>query len=557
MSEPPTKKPKQGWGDGPLYLGFDVSTQSCKALVMDRELAVVGISRVQYDTDLPHHSTVAGCHRGEGGRVTSPTRMWVEAMELALDRLKEQGCPFSRVCAISGSGQQHGSVYWSHAGVKALQGLDPTGASAAEQLRNAFVTESSPIWMDTSTTASCRELTELAGGALGVAAWTGSTAQERFTGHHFRRFAVEHGLADVGALSLVSSLGASLLVGDVVAVDISDAAGMNLMDIRTKRWHEELLHFVAPGQVAALRAALAEPQDSWNVCGRVHSFWVQRYGFSAGCKVVAWSGDNACAVVGNGLVREGDVAISLGTSDTALSVLPQLPEAPLPFGHLFPHPTLEGAYWSMLCYTNGDVTRRRVRDEFFASSPDDWSAFSEALRATPPGNGGCVGLYFTTDEITPAISNGPDFRGEDVLDGKWRSLDSLDDPQRIEMRALAIKNHLEKLMPGLLTRTGDEAPHLVLTGGAASNLDILQVFADVFQRPVRCLASTEGAAFGAAVRALHAAEPEVAQGIGERLRSLSTVHALPRSDLPPSVYQRTAQAFAALEAKAVRERGRL
>ena len=34
--------------------------------------------------------------------------------------------------------------------------------------------------------------------------------------------------------------------------------------------------------------------------------------------------------------------------------------APLPFGHLFPHPTLEGKLWSMLCYTNGDIMRKKA-----------------------------------------------------------------------------------------------------------------------------------------------------------------------------------------------------
>ena len=75
-----------------------------------------------------------------------------------------------------------------------------------------------------------------------------------------------------------------------------------------------------------------------------------------------WSGDNPCSVVGLGLLMEGDVAISLGTSDTLLAVLRGAPEAPLPFGHLFPHPLREGLFFAMLVYSNGDITRRAVRD---------------------------------------------------------------------------------------------------------------------------------------------------------------------------------------------------
>merc|ERR1712176_1472781 len=171
----------------------------------------------------------------------------------------------------------------------------------------------------------------------------------------------------------------------------------------------------------------------WRLCGKVHNFWVQRYGFLSECQVVAWSGDNPCAVVGNGLVKEGDIAISLGTSDTALSVIPRVPDAPLPFGHLFPHPILKGCYWSMLCYTNGDVTRRRVRDDFFPGGSDSeeaWAGFSRALRETPPGNRGSVGRFFTTDEITPAVSCGADLRGRRKGSGaSFEAMDSFNDPK--------------------------------------------------------------------------------------------------------------------------------
>ena len=69
----------------------------------------------------------------------------------------------------------------------------------------------------------------------------------------------------------------------------------------------------------------------------------------------------------------GDIAISLGTSDTCLAVIPGVPAEPLPFGHIFPHPTLEGKFWSMLCYTNGDLMRKKVRDDYAGG---DWDKFS-------------------------------------------------------------------------------------------------------------------------------------------------------------------------------------
>lgn len=546
-----------------MYLGFDLSTQSCKCLVMHAHLAVLGESRVHFDSDLPRYKTADGVHRHAGGRVTTPVRLWIEAIELAVERLRAQGCPFDRVVAISGSGQQHGSVYWSKAGVEALAKMDgSSGSSLVKQLEGAFALDDSPIWMDTSTTESCKELTKRLGGPLEVAKRTGSLATERFSGHFFRRFVAEKGFDNLGGLSLVSSLGASLLVGKVVPIDISDAAGTNLMDIQAKRWDPDLLDFVAPGKVNELRAVLAEPVDSWTKCGKVHPYWIHKYGFSPDCNVVVWSGDNPCAVVGNGLVAEGDLTISLGTSDTALAVIPRLPKEPQPFGHLFPHPILKDCYWSMLCYANGDVTRRRVRDSVLSATDASWDEFSKLLKEAPAGNDGNVGMFFTNDEITPPVNTGADVRGSMAAgpEAKLQRVASFPDAKTearavIEMRALAVKTHLDRLMPDQASAGRSQ---LLLTGGASNNKDILQVFADAFQRTVCCMDVSEGAAFGAAVRALHATNPSACRDLRNKLQGLRAVRAQPSKD--PRVieaYRRAAKAYAQLEAEVVSERGRL
>mmetsp|Transcript_28675 Transcript_28675/g.61058 ORF Transcript_28675/g.61058 Transcript_28675/m.61058 type:complete len:553 (+) Transcript_28675:32-1690(+) len=541
-----------------LYLGFDVSTQSCKALVVDASLKIVYSSRVQFDADLPEYKTTDGCMRGKDGRVTSPSKMFVHAMELALDRLKDQGCPFDQIVGITGSAQQHGSVFLNAKGVDALAGLDAEKGTATEQLAGGFAKEESPIWMDTSCTESCKQLTEKLGGPLKVSALTGSTAQERFSGHLIRQFVQENGLEGCAAVLLISSFGASLLTGKVEAIDISDAAGMNLMDIRTKKWNPEILEFVAPGKSQKLREVLPEPRSSWEEAGVIQGFWAQKYGFSPSAKVFHWSGDNCCAVVGNGLVREGDIAVSLGTSDTALCVIPKVPEDPLPFGHLFPHPTLENGYWSMLCYTNGDVTRKKVRSAFFPEDKDGWENFSKSITATSPGNDGNIGIFFSTAEITPAISEGADFRAQHGEDGlkEVKDFESKTRNARavIEMRALAMRTHLEKLMPGLFDATGEQG-RLLVTGGASANQAILQVFADVFQRPVCCSDNTEGAALGAAMRAVHACGADM-ETLVAQLNSAASIKATPNTDTAET-YRKAAKAYSELESKALKARGRM
>jgi sugar (pentulose or hexulose) kinase len=71
----------------------------------------------------------------------------------------------------------------------------------------------------------------------------GSRAYERFTGPQIRKLfeTQTETYNSTERISLVSSFMASLLVGEYVAIDHSDGAGMNLMDIRHRTWSPEAL----------------------------------------------------------------------------------------------------------------------------------------------------------------------------------------------------------------------------------------------------------------------------------------------------------------------------
>ena len=62
---------------------------------------------------------------------------------------------------------------------------------------------------------------------------------------------------------------------------------------------------------------------------------VQKYGFNSDCKVVAFTGDNPASLAGMRL-EEGDIAVSLGTSDTLMLWL-KTPQPALE-GHIFVNP---------------------------------------------------------------------------------------------------------------------------------------------------------------------------------------------------------------------------
>ena len=150
---------------GPLYLGFDSSTQGLKVTAIDGDCKVFFSTAINFDNDLPEFGTVNGMHAKEGGEVTSPCLMWVAALDRVFGDMQREGFPFGRVAAVSGSGQQHGSVYWGKTGQASLAALDPA-QPLAPQLAASFAHLQSPIWADSSTVSRASKVT--GGGAAAL-----------------------------------------------------------------------------------------------------------------------------------------------------------------------------------------------------------------------------------------------------------------------------------------------------------------------------------------------------------------------------------------------------
>ena len=96
----------------------------------------------------------------------------------------------SKVVALSGAGQQHGSVYWRTGAEEMLSNINPS-MFMHDQLGHVFSILDSPIWMDSSTTKQCKNLEEVIGGPEALSKLTGSKAYERFTGNQIAKIAQE------------------------------------------------------------------------------------------------------------------------------------------------------------------------------------------------------------------------------------------------------------------------------------------------------------------------------------------------------------------------------
>ncbi len=462
-------------------LGLDLSTQSATALVLDTVAGTtLARARAAFGPDFPDRDHPEGFIRGgKDGEVHADPLLWLDGLELALNRLSKL-TDLSQIEAVSVSGQQHGSVYLAAGFEDALGDADPSLPLSAK-FAPVLSRRTSPIWMDSSTAEECREIAAALGGDRKVCDLTGSVTTPRFTGPQIRRFAKTDpaGWERTRRVHLVSSFFASVLAGRDAAIDTGDGAGMNLMDIRKGDWAPAALAATAPD----LAAKLPPVRPGSTLAGGISAYFVARHGFSPKCQVVIGTGDNPSSLVGMGASKPGKVVISLGTSDTLFAAIEGVRTDSAGLGHAFGNPM--GGSMSLICVRNGSLAREAIRRE---CGHVDWPAFSAAVDAAPAAVSAV--LPMEEPEITPRRPAGR------IALGAAASKATL--PRAaVEGQALSLRYHSRWV--------GTPTTHLLLTGGASENPSVAKIFADVFGAPVLRLAVSDSAALGAALRAAEGA----------------------------------------------------
>jgi len=440
-----------------LTIGIDSSTQGTKAVVYDVDAAkVVASAAVNYGRDLSEFGSPDGFLPNADTRIRRANpEMWVRGLELVLSRLRDSGAPMGEIAAIGGDAQQHATVC-----------LDADGN---------FSRKESPIWMDSSTTAEVAALDARFGKSL--ATRTGSPAIERFVAAQMMKFAREEpeAYARTARVHLLSSFLTSVLAGEDAPVDIGDGAGMNLLNLQTLGWDEEICAFVAEGLIGKLPRVHLPGSTPLRLAERFAA-----YGLRPGIPVAPFTGDNPASLVGCGAEKPGTAVVSLGTSDTFFAAMDEFRTDPDGYGHVFGNPV--GGFMSLACFKNGSLARDRVRRECGV----DWRFFDEtAFSLTEAGNGGKMAFPYFETEITP----------KHEATGIEANFDWASASAETKIRAI-----VEGQMSNIRERTrwiGD-FDTICVTGGASRSKGILSVIGDVFGAKVKTLDATDSAAIGGA-----------------------------------------------------------
>ncbi len=458
----------------PLYLGIDASTQGIKSELVDFENGSVSSCAVNFGRDLPQYGCPDGFLPNSDPLVReSDPGMWLAALDLLFMRLQKSGVPLNEIAGISGSAQQHGTVFCNTEFSRRLGSLDPR-KELVGQLMPCLSRKRSPIWMDRSTRRECAELEERFGAYIREA--TGSPPIERFAGPQIRKFSRENpaAYADTVMIHLVSSFFSSVLCGNSVGIDHGDGAGMNLLNLNTLQWDRDIAEFTAPGLLNKLPPVF----PSATAAGTLAPYF-EKYGFAPATPIALWTGDNPSSLVGLGLTSPDCVGLSLGSSDTFFAAMEHFHIDPAGFGHVFGNPA--GGLMSLICFTNGSLAREQVRNSLSLS-------YEEFDRVDDiPDTEYLMLPYFEVESTPHVLEKGVVYGFDPVTATKAEHLRALLESQVLSMR-------LHSAWLGSFNR-------IRVTGGASKSAALLRIIADVFQARVETIAVENSAGLGAALRA--------------------------------------------------------
>ncbi|MCK4297590.1 MAG: hypothetical protein KAX28_13155 [Candidatus Marinimicrobia bacterium] len=445
-----------------LFAGLDVSTQSCKLVIVDIDAnTIVFVDSVNYDSDLPQYRTKNGVIQklAEGVSESDPL-MWLEAVDMVFQKAKT-AIPLNQIRCIAVSGQQHGLV-----------ALNADGRLARAR---------SKLWNDFSTQEECEILTEKIGGLDAMIAEVGNSQRTGYTAakiFHMKRHEAD-AYRNSATLFLVHNYINWYLTGGVRAMEPGDTSGMALWNPQTGQWSGKVIRAIDPDLVNKLPEVKASDQSIGNISVQL----VEKFVFSPDCRVDAGSGDNMYGAVGTGNVTPGIVTISLGTSGTVYTFME---EAYIdPTGEIAAFCDSTGHYLPLLCVSNLANGYNNIIKQFSISHED----FSEVIKKTKPGNSGRLLIPWYVGERTPDVPEAaPLYFGFGLGDFT----------KEILCRAV-LEGHVLNLYDGFKKMPVD-VKEIRLTGGLSRSDAWCQTIADIFEAETVPVEG-EGAAFGAALHA--------------------------------------------------------
>jgi len=445
-----------------IYIGLDLGTSGVKALAMRGSGEIITTTTAGYPLYQPR----------AGWTEQDPAEWWEAVVSVLRGLAEHPAVETQSITGLAISGQMHGSVF-----------LDADN----EVIRRPL------LWNDTRTAPQCKMLRETVGEETFLQ-YTGNPVLEGFTAPKvmwLKENEPEH-YQKLATLLLPKDYVVYKLTGRLCS-EYSDAAGTLLFDVEHREWSEHLCK-----ELDIDPSVLPEVVSSIETVGPVTGEVAETTGLPRDTKVVAGGADNACSAVGNGVVTEGTILTSIGSSGTVVAPSPQMQRDMEGRIHSFNH-AVPDLWYLMGVMLSATLSLTWFRETFgtaesavaksLDTSPEE--LLTQAASRVSPGSEGVIFLPYLHGERTPHAD--PNARGLFFGLSGTHSKEHLARAV-FEGVAFGLRDSLR-----LIRELNVPISEVRLTGGGARSSLWKQMIADMFDQEVVTTSTTEGPAFGAAL----------------------------------------------------------
>ena len=444
------------------FIGIDVGTSSIKALLVDENGKVLASSNPEYAFQTPAPLQAE----------TDP-EVWWDATCKAIRELLSQTST-DLIGGVGLTGQMHGLVL-----------LDNQG----NPLRPCI------MWNDQRSYKECEEMTETLGQSE-VIKITGNPILAGFTAPKLRWVEKNEPeiFAKISKVLLPKDFIRYRLTGEFFS-DVSDASGTSMLNVEKRIWSDQIL-----SSMGWSRSWLPEVTESTVASTKISGEASAMTGLAEGTPVIAGGGDQAAQAVGCGIVEEGMVSATLGTSGVVFAQSDEYRVEPDGKLHAFCHAVpgkwhlmgvMLSAAGSFQWYKNNLGLEEQSAED--AGGQNAYDLLTAGASKVMPGSEGLLFLPYLSGERTPHPD--PHARGAFVGLTLRHSKNHLTRAV-LEGVSFGLKDSLS-LMQGL----GVNPAKVILSGGGTRSGLWKQMLADIFETKCSLVNASEGAAYGAALLA--------------------------------------------------------
>ena len=474
-------------------LGIDLGTSATKTILVDENGMTRASAEYSYPMYQPHN-----------GWAEQDPADWKKAVLTTIKQVvKKSGVAPEEVAGIGLSGQMHGSVLLD-------ENNEPLGRTI--------------LWCDQRSSAQADEMLELLpmekwleiSANPPLAAWTAAKML-------WIRENEPEKYAKCRHLLLPKDYVRFVLTGEF-ATDVSDATGMQMLDVKNRCWSDEILKALNID-----KGILGKLYESQEVTGYLLPEIAEECGLSTKTAVVAGGSDNACAAVGTGVVNEGQAFVTLGTSAVVYSHFDHYISVPDGGLHVCCC-AVPGCWHSMGGPMSAGLSIEWFKDRFcqdlVQKAKEENRAFYDMLTemtdAIPIGSERLIYLPFLMGERTPHMD--PLYRGA------FLGLNTVHTQAHMLRAIMEGVSYCLADCNNMLKEEGIHVTSMRACGGGSRSIVYRKMLADLFECDIHTLGEEGGAAYGAAILAgvgtgLY---PSVREACGRFIKEKDTVSCNPK-----------------------------